>query len=779
MDQTLARMGAQTGKMIQKLESMGNSTAFERLKAGSEAYKQKVRELNAAQERTKRALHGVTLESEIMANRSRAAYLEMKASSQEYVASVKAAEAAQRKLSAAMSPAQVETKKVSTGLSSLGNMALVSGLNVSSLVGHVTNLGRAFVSAAMEGEKLSALRGGFAKLGGNAAMLNKLRSATQGLVPDTTLVRVHNLAESFGIGTQNLDQFSKIALGASKLLGTSVEKNLEDLFTGLSRGSKMIIDNLGISMRSAAIYEAEYAGKHGLAVDKLTEDQKKLAFQYEVVRGASKQTAAAEMDGLDGLTKLSVQYENIKDKVAIFAAEILNRLIPALEKVTGAFEPLIVAIENYAAKIDSAVGSMEGLGGLGPVVDILGTASAGFLDAGSAASNLEIALWPLGEGFGIVEAKANTSTAAIEKFAESMGFVSKEQKEKSDAARRAAMEEEQQWTQNYGTQQKLLRSLGRIHGEVNQTVKDGVWDLKMMRKGWDDNLKAADKAAKAGKQAAAEAARALQEELKLRRALIEAIEGQSRALSDQFVSLQEVLFLGKDAAGFAGREGGLAAMFGMGPNARSEIDLSREQIAKMRSDLEEYGTAGDRLGAMTKTILSQFHDASGAVGELGDKVKTKIAGRALADMRKFGEAGIQMSTQLGEGLFRAISGATSFREEMFGIMGELLGKLASAFAAWALTEQALLSGNFVLGIVGAAALGAAAAAISAYGSRDTGGAASAASAAPRNDSRLSDRQQSGPQVVIEYRGLVTPDKEDIKRIGKLQDQYGRIGGRWG
>ena len=201
---------------------------------------------------------------------------------------------------------------------------------------------------AREGSNVQQIATAFEALGGTAAELDKLRELSGDLVPDSTLQRAANLGKLFKLPAQQIPSLLKIAQGASVALGTSVEKNLEDVFVAMARQSKLVADNLGTQMGSVEDINAEYAKRNKLNAKALTDEQKMSAFVEAFVEKSGRQAGLAEKAAQNQFALFDAKIQNLRNKAAL----LLNQIFSALMKdfmglVGGPLDRAIAGFEKW------------------------------------------------------------------------------------------------------------------------------------------------------------------------------------------------------------------------------------------------------------------------------------------------------------------------------------------------------------------------------------------------------------------------------------------------
>jgi len=110
--------------------------------------------------------------------------------------------------------------------------------------------GRAIGESVELASKMDTLQQSFNRLkaasGAAGLSLEKLRKATRGTVADVDLLQSANLALAMGIPVDKLDQLYAAAMKLGAAMGITATQAIENVCTGISRQSRLILDNLGI-----------------------------------------------------------------------------------------------------------------------------------------------------------------------------------------------------------------------------------------------------------------------------------------------------------------------------------------------------------------------------------------------------------------------------------------------------------------------------------------------------------------------------------------------------
>ena len=127
-----------------------------------------------------------------------------------------------------------------------------------------------------------------ATIGATSEHLNKLDRATNGTVDAMDLMQQANNAMMLGIVTSE-DEMANLFDTAQRLgqaLGRDTVSSIESLVTGMGRQSRLMLDNLGIIVKTEEAYQ-NFADANGRLVTSLTDSEKKQAFNEEAMRKAN------------------------------------------------------------------------------------------------------------------------------------------------------------------------------------------------------------------------------------------------------------------------------------------------------------------------------------------------------------------------------------------------------------------------------------------------------------------------------------------------------------
>lgn len=195
----------------------------------------------------------------------------------------------------------------------------------------IVDLGRAMFDMAVNASKFREVQAAFKNLaqsqGQDAdAMLKKMRELSSGTINDMELMKQANSAALLGLPVEKFGDMLQIARSSAKATGQSMDFMLQSIVTGLGRGSKLMLDNLGILIDTEGAYK-KYAATLGKTSDALTDAEKKTAFINEALRIGK---ANAEAAGA-GQLSLSDKWEAAKVRAENLANTVGTLLIPAME----------------------------------------------------------------------------------------------------------------------------------------------------------------------------------------------------------------------------------------------------------------------------------------------------------------------------------------------------------------------------------------------------------------------------------------------------------------
>lgn len=211
-------------------------------------------------------------------------------------------------------------------------------------------LGTAAVQAAIKAGKFDGVQRSFIALAqsqGQQAdkMLAKMKELSQGTVSEMKLMEQANQALLLGLPVDRFGDMLKIAQSSAAATGQSMDFMLNSIVTGLGRGSKLMLDNLGIVFKTEDAYR-EYAKTLGKTADKLTEAEKKQAF---INKALSVGTENAKKAGSGQLT--------LAQRIDVLKASFEDMTVMIGQAAGPAVEFFAEKITSLFGEINSSVGS--------------------------------------------------------------------------------------------------------------------------------------------------------------------------------------------------------------------------------------------------------------------------------------------------------------------------------------------------------------------------------------------------------------------------------------
>jgi len=240
-------------------------------------------------------------------------------------------------------------KRASTKMSSFGknlkkNIADRFVITASDIVGALKSIGAAIVNFAKTASEFKAVEMAFQNLAASQGqdadkMLAKMRELSLGTVSDLQLMKSANQALLLGLPVERFGDMLTIARSASKATGESMEFMLNSIVTGLGRGSKLVLDNLGIVFKLEDAYQ-EYADTLGITTAEMTEAQKKQAFLNKALATGVENAKAAgknQVDLKDRMDQANASFENASVILGDLLLPAFKETLRVTAEVTNGF----------------------------------------------------------------------------------------------------------------------------------------------------------------------------------------------------------------------------------------------------------------------------------------------------------------------------------------------------------------------------------------------------------------------------------------------------------
>lgn len=181
----------------------------------------------------------------------------------------------------------------------------------------------ALLKMGQEGAQISQLNTAFEAIGGSAKKMEELRGMTGGIVDDVALQKAFNMATLFDIPRDKIPAMLKAAQGASIAMGISAEKAVNDVMVAIARKSKPIADNIGVQMGNLKDVYQKFADGAGKAVNKLTEEEKNLAFINTFLEKSGRQMELAGAAQANVFAQMTAKATNASNEFKVFVSELL------------------------------------------------------------------------------------------------------------------------------------------------------------------------------------------------------------------------------------------------------------------------------------------------------------------------------------------------------------------------------------------------------------------------------------------------------------------------
>lgn len=228
--------------------------------------------------------------------------------------------------------------------------------------------------------------------------LGDLRAATQGLTNDLDLMRSANQAVLLGVddGTGKFEQMAAAAVKLGNAMGISTTEALNSMVIGIGRQSKLVLDNLGIIVKTEQAYDS-FAASLGKTASKLTETEQKLAFQaaaFKAIEERSKNLTAVQDTAATAFERLQVAAANAYNTFSLGVSssddlrDALNRMgveitssEDLINKLGKAFGDSVAFAINFVDVMYEIV-TVGGLlpAALAPIIDKVSTLTGGLRD---------------------------------------------------------------------------------------------------------------------------------------------------------------------------------------------------------------------------------------------------------------------------------------------------------------------------------------------------------------------------------------------------------------
>ncbi len=200
-----------------------------------------------------------------------------------------------------------------------------------------------------ESAKVSAMETAFNTLSGatgdSTLSMQKLEESTNGTMNQFDLFKQANNAMILGVAdnSDTMAEMFDIAQRLGRALGQDTTSSVESLITGIGRQSRLMLDNIGIIVKSEEAYD-NYAEKLNTTADKLTDSQKKQAFLEATMESARAKVATLGEENLtarDKMDQLSTASSNLATTIGKQLSPSFGNLSSSTAKVINNLTKLI------------------------------------------------------------------------------------------------------------------------------------------------------------------------------------------------------------------------------------------------------------------------------------------------------------------------------------------------------------------------------------------------------------------------------------------------------
>lgn len=242
--------------------------------------------------------------------------------------------------------------KTQRALKGIGSTALKMGAAFFAAKGLVTGINRIVTDSA----KLQGVERAFdamgSKIGFTENSFKKLQQATDGTVSKLDLMTQANNAMMLGV-VKSDEEMAKLFDTAQRLgqaIGVDTTSALESLTTGMGRQSKLMLDNLGIMVNTEDAYE-KYAKSIGKSKDQLSDQERKIAFNNEVLAVAGKMVddlGEEQLTTADKMARLGSTFEDMGTKIGAASEGFISKALDGFQSLADGVADTI----DFSSNID-------------------------------------------------------------------------------------------------------------------------------------------------------------------------------------------------------------------------------------------------------------------------------------------------------------------------------------------------------------------------------------------------------------------------------------------
>lgn len=230
-----------------------------------------------------------------------------------------------------------KSSKSSKSMEDFGKKMKGFGKKMTLMTAPLAAFGALSVKAAAQNESLGI---SFERMTADVGMsgdnlIASLKAASANTVSNNDLMLASNKAMSLGVGKdlEGMTKLMEVARLKGRDMGITTTQAFDDIVTGIGRGSPLILDNLGITVKIGEANE-NYAKSIGKTVAELTAAEKQQALLNAVMVSAEEDLKSAgelQETNAEKMERFKASVENLQ--VAI-GEKLLPALIPVIEKVS-------------------------------------------------------------------------------------------------------------------------------------------------------------------------------------------------------------------------------------------------------------------------------------------------------------------------------------------------------------------------------------------------------------------------------------------------------------
>lgn len=164
------------------------------------------------------------------------------------------------------------------------------------------------------------------KMGGDVRKeFDKIKRASGGIISDADIRKQSAIAVSLGIPIERVAELMEVARLKARDMGTDITSAFEDIAKGVGRGSRLILDNLGIILKLEEANK-KYAASINKTVDQLSEYDKKQAIINATTEAGAEALTRYDLSILSTIEKLQdaqSRVKDLKDEFSLLTSELI------------------------------------------------------------------------------------------------------------------------------------------------------------------------------------------------------------------------------------------------------------------------------------------------------------------------------------------------------------------------------------------------------------------------------------------------------------------------